>query len=176
MSKLTRRQFNSPMATIPAAVLARSPLVAWGQSEASRVPAAPKGPYQPTWESVSTHKPPAWFRDAKFGISMHWGIYSVPAHQSEWYVRHMYGTAGVAQWHQEHFGPQDKFGYKDFIPRFTCEKYNPDEWAELFKQAGAKYVMPTVEHHDGFSLWDSAVNRFNAKRMGPKRDLIGETA
>jgi alpha-L-fucosidase len=139
-------------------------------------PQIPKGSFQPTWESVSKHQPPAWFQDAKFGIGMHWGLYAVPAKQSEWYVRHMYGNPDIIAWHREKFGPQDKFGYKDFIPLFTCDKYNPDEWAELFKKAGARYIMPTAEHHDGFALWDSALTKFDAKDMGPKRDLIGELA
>jgi alpha-L-fucosidase len=135
-----------------------------------------KGPYEATWGSVSKHQPPAWYQDGKFGIGMHWGLYAVPAHASEWYVRHMYGTAEVIAWHQEKFGPQDKFGYKDFIPLFTAAKFNADEWAALFKQAGARYVMPTAEHHDGFALWDSALTKWNAKAMGPHRDLIGELA
>lgn len=175
MSRLTRRQFNSLMTMIPAAALARSPLVAWAQSTATPAPAAaPKGPYQPTWESISTHKVPQWFTEARFGLSMHWGLYSVPAYQSEWYFRHMYQTAGVAQWHAQKFGPQDKFGYKDFLPMFTLAKWDPDEWAQLFKDAGLKYVMPTVEHHDGFALWDSKVNKWNMKNFGPKRDIVGE--
>jgi alpha-L-fucosidase len=82
--------------------------------------------------------------------------------------------AAYANWHAEHYGPQERFGYKDFVPMFTCEKFDPDEWAALFKKSGAKYVVPTAEHHDGFSLWDSALNRWNSARMGPKRDLIGE--
>jgi len=86
----------------------------------------------------------------------------------------MYGNGGVIQWHAEKFGPQDKFGYKDFIPMFTAAKFDPDEWAKLFKQAGAKLVIPTGVHHDGFALWDSKVNPYNAKAMGPKRDLIGD--
>jgi alpha-L-fucosidase len=135
-----------------------------------------KGPYSATWESVSKHQPPDWYRDAKLGIGMHWGLYAVPAHASEWYVRHMYGTEDVVKWHQEHFGPQDKFGYKDFIPLFTAAKFNADEWAQLFKDAGARYVMPTAEHHDGFAMWDSALTKYDAKDMGPHRDLIGELA
>jgi alpha-L-fucosidase len=103
-------------------------------------------------------------------------LYAVPARQSEWYVKHMYGNRGVAAWHAEKFGPQDKFGYKDFIPLFTCERFNADEWAELFEKSGATYVVPTAEHHDGFALWDSALTKFDAKDMGPKRDLIGELA
>jgi alpha-L-fucosidase len=137
----------------------------------------PKGPFEPTWESIRAHyKVPQWFRDGKFGIFLHWGVYAVPARQSEWYVRHMYGTPGIIEWHREHFGPQDKFGYKDFIPLFTCEKFDPDAWAALFKKAGARYVAPTAEHHDGFALWDSALTKWDAKDMGPRRDLIGKLA
>lgn len=136
----------------------------------------PSGPFQPTWESIREHyRTPDWFQEAKFGICLHWGLYSVPAHGSEWYVRYMYGgNAGIVRWHTEHFGPPDKFGYKDFIPLFTAAKWDPDAWAELFKKAGARYVVPSAEHHDGFSLWDSAINKYNAKAMGPKRDLIGD--
>jgi alpha-L-fucosidase len=138
-------------------------------------PQLPKGPAEPTWDSVkANYKLPDWWRDAKFGIFMHWGLYAVPAHGSEWYALHMYNDAATIQWHKEHFGPQDKFGYKDFIPMFTAAKWDPDAWAELFRKAGAKFVVPTAEHHDGFSLWDSAYNKYNAKNMGPKRDLIAD--
>jgi alpha-L-fucosidase len=135
----------------------------------------PPGPFQPTWESLrANYRVPAWFVEAKFGLFMHWGLYAVPAHHNEWYEKHMY--AADRQWHQEHFGPQDKFGYKDFIPLFTAEKFDADAWAALFKQSGARFVIPTAQHHDNFALWDSAVTPFNAKQMGPKRDLIGELA
>ena len=137
----------------------------------------PKGPFEPTWESIKkNYKTPAWFVDAKFGIMMHWGIYSVPAHQSEWYGTHMYNNAEIIKWHTEHFGPPDKFGYKDFISMFTTAKFDPDAWAELFRKAGAKYVIPTAEHHDGFALWDSKLTRWDAKDMGPHRDLISDLA
>jgi alpha-L-fucosidase len=106
---------------------------------------------------------------------MHWGIYSVPAHASEWYVRYMYGgNAGVMQWHTEHYGPPTKFGYKDFLPMYTAAKWDPDAWADLFKSAGAKYVLAPGEHHDGFSNWDSAINPYNAVNYGPHRDLDGD--
>src|SRR5271157_344467 len=143
------------------------------------LPAAdqPQGPFEPTWESIKAHYQfPQWFRDGKFGIFLHWGLYAVPAHQSEWYVQHMYGNPEIISWHREHFGPQDKFGYKDFIPLFTAAKFDPDQWAELFRKAGARYVMPTAEHHDGFAMWDSALTKWNAKHMGPKRDLVGDLA
>jgi alpha-L-fucosidase len=135
----------------------------------------PPGPFAPTWDSIRTnYTMPEWFRDAKFGIFMHWGIYSVPAHGSEWYALHMYSDPGTIQWHTEHFGPPDKFGYKDFIPMFTAAKWDPDAWATLFKKAGAKFIIPTAEHHDGFALWNSTVNKYNAVQMGPHRDLIGD--
>lgn len=137
----------------------------------------PVGPYQPTWESIrQNYKTPAWFVDAKFGIMMHWGLYSIAAKQSEWYPMHMYNNPEIAKWHQEKYGPQDKFGYKDFVPMFTTAEFDPDAWAELFRRSGAKYIIPTAEHHDGFALWDSKLTRWDAKDMGPKRDLIGELA
>jgi alpha-L-fucosidase len=135
----------------------------------------PAGPFQPTWESLkANYRVPAWFNEAKFGIFMHWGLYSVPAHHNEWYEKHMYGNEGIARWHVETFGPHDRFGYKDFIPRFTCEKFDATAWAALFAKAGARFVIPAAQHHDNFALWDSRVTPFNARQMGPKRDLIGE--
>ena len=135
--------------------------------------AIPRGPFQPEWNSIQAgYKVPPWFAGAKFGLFMHWGLYSVPAHHNEWYEKHMYGAE--LAWHTEHFGAPDVFGYKDFIPKFTQEKFDPDAWAELFQKSGAKYVIPTAQHHDGFALWDSQVTLINAKTMGPKRDLIGD--
>ncbi len=133
--------------------------------------------FEPTWDSIkANYKTPQWFIDAKFGIMMHWGLYSVPAHQSEWYAKHMYNDPEIMKWHQEHFGPQDRFGYKDFIPLFKAEKFDPDAWALLFKKAGARYIIPTAEHHDGFALWDSKLTKWDAMDMGPHRDLIGDLA
>jgi alpha-L-fucosidase len=135
--------------------------------------ALPPGPYRADWDSIRQNfQPPAWFNDAKFGIFLHWGLYSVPAHHNEWYEKHMYG-ADLA-WHTQTFGPPEKFGYKDFIPLFKADKFQPDAWADLFRRAGARLVVPTAQHHDNFALWDSAVTPFNAKRMGPHRDLVGE--
>lgn len=131
------------------------------------------GPFKPTWESLqANYKVPEWFKGAKFGIFMHWGLYSVPAYHNEWYEKHMYGN--FAAWHTEHFGSPNKYGYKDFIPLFTQEKFDPDAWALLFKKSGARFVIPTAQHHDNFAMWDSKVTPFNAKQMGPKRDLIGD--
>lgn len=136
----------------------------------------PKGPFKPSWESIrENYKVPEWFLDGKFGIFIHYGAYTVAAHASEWYPRHMYSNAGVMKWHEQRFGGTvDKVGYKDLIPQFKMEKFKAEEWAELFKKAGAKYVVPTAEHHDGFAMYDSKLTRWDSKDMGPKIDFIGE--
>ena len=137
--------------------------------------ATPAGPYEATWKSLEqNYRIPQWFKDAKFGIFIHWGVYSVPAAGSEWYPKHMYN--GLAKTHRDKWGSQSKFGYKDFIPLFKAEKFDANAWAELFRKAGARYVIPTAEHHDGFAMYDSKLTRWNAKQMGPKRDVIGELA
>ncbi len=131
--------------------------------------------YAPTWDSLAKHAAPKWFDDAKFGIFFHWGIYSVPAFENEWYSRNMYFEGSRAnKFHNLVFGPPSKFGYKDFIPMFRAEKFNPEEWAELLRKSGAKFAGPVTEHADGFSLWDSRVNKWNAATMGPRRDIVGE--
>ena len=141
---------------------------------AAPTPVAP-GPVEPNWASIRDHYTvPQWFIDAKFGITMHWGLFSVAAYHNEWYEKYMYTT--FSQWHTQNFGPPDQFGYKDFIPKFTATDFNADDVAELVKESGAKYFMPTVEHHDGFSLWNSKTNPWNAYNMGPHRDLVGEMA
>jgi alpha-L-fucosidase len=135
------------------------------------------GPFGASWESLAGYRVPDWYRDAKFGIFVHWGPYSVPAFGNEWYSRNMY-LADQPEYahHRATYGPQDEFGYKDFIPLLTGENFDPDGWAALFRQAGAQYVVPVAEHHDGFAMYDSALNRWNATAMGPKRDVIGELA
>ena len=133
------------------------------------------GKYKDNWDSLSAHPLPKWFRNAKFGIFIHWGVYSVPAYGSEWYSRNMY-IQGSAEFehHVKTYGPHKEFGYKDFIPMFTAEKYNAAEWAELFQKAGARYVVPVAEHHDGFQMYKSELSHWNAYEMGPKRDTLGE--
>ncbi len=131
--------------------------------------------FQPTWESLDHYQIPDWFRDAKFGIFIHWGVYSVPAFESEWYPREMYlKDSKEFKHHIETYGPQNKFGYKDFIPMFKAEKFDAEKWVDLFKKSGAKYIVPVAEHHDGFAMYNSALTRWNAFLMGPKRDVIGE--
>jgi alpha-L-fucosidase len=135
------------------------------------------GPYRPDWESLRNYEVPDWYKDAKFGIFIHWGVYSVPAFGSEWYPRMMY-QEGSAEYKHElaTYGPLTQFGYKDFIPRFTAAKFDPNQWAELFKESGAKYVVPVFEHHDGFAMYDSGLSDWTAVKMGPKRDVYGELA
>jgi alpha-L-fucosidase len=136
-----------------------------------------QGPFRPDWESLQTYEAPAWYRDAKFGIFIHWGAYSVPAFGSEWYPRLMYVNGSPEyKHHLEKYGSQDKFGYKDFIPMFKAEHFDPAAWAELFKKAGAKYVVPVAEHHDGFAMYDSGLSDWTVVKMGPHRDTTGELA
>ncbi|MEU5533493.1 alpha-L-fucosidase [Streptomyces sp. NPDC020362] len=135
--------------------------------------------YEPTGASLSAHQAPYWFQGAKFGIFIHWGVYSVPAwspvgkQYAEWYWNHMQDPANaVYAHHRETYGAD--FAYDDFIPRFTAEKFDPRAWVELFSDAGAQYHVLTSKHHEGFALWDTKVSDRNAVKAGPKRDLVGE--
>mgnify|MGYP004652292441 FL=1 len=133
------------------------------------------GKYKDTWESLSQYRVPDWYKDSKFGIFIHWGVYSVPAFVSEWYSRNMY-IQGSWEYnhHIETYGAHKDFGYKDFIPMFKAEKFSADEWCDLFKQAGAQYIVPVAEHHDGFQMYKSEVSKWNAYEMGPHKDIVGE--
>jgi alpha-L-fucosidase len=133
--------------------------------------------YLPTWNSLRTHRTPQWLKDAKFGIYAHWGIYSVPAHgpNGTWYPHFMYREGSPQyEYHLKTYGHPSKFGYKDFIPMFTAEKFDADEWAELFKSAGARFAGPVGEHHDGFAMWDTRYSNWKATRMGPNRNVVKE--
>jgi Alpha-L-fucosidase len=111
---------------------------------------------------------PEWYRDAKFGVFIHWGINSVPAFGSEWYPRDMYRLDSEEYKHHiATYGPLDKFGYKDFIPMFKAERFDPSAWARLFKESGAKYVVPVFEHHDGFAMYASGLSDWTAAKNGP---------
>ena len=133
------------------------------------------GPYKDNWDSLAGHPEPKWFRDAKFGIFIHWGVYSVPAFGSEWYPRNMYiRNSPEYEHHIRTYGLHKDFGYKDFIPLFQAEKFDPEAWAELFRSSGAKYVVPVAEHHDGFQMYRSSLSHWNAAEMGPCRNILGE--
>lgn len=149
--------------------------------------------YTGKWESVNTHQVPKWYDDCKFGIFIHWGIYSVPAYaphtwelgevdSKEWFADNPYaewyynslniGKGPTYEHHMEKYGKN--FKYEDFIPMWKAENWDPAKWAELFKKAGAQYVVLTTKHHDGFCLYPSKYTDFNCVKMGPKRDITGE--
>ncbi len=156
--------------------------------------------YKADWDDLArVNESPEWFKDAKFGIYFHWAPYSVPAFGNEHYPRTMYGhpsgrkpvlnqhkrnyMLGVGfqtyrehDFHKRRFGEPKDFEYHDLFPMFTAEHYDAEEWAELFVLAGAKFAGPVAMHHDGYALWDSKVTPWNAKQLGPKRDLVGELA
>ena len=135
--------------------------------------------YLADWESLEAHdKEPDWFKDAKLGIYFHWGVYSVPAFDNEWYPRWMYFPNLGDNWggkvyphHVENHGPLTEFNYHDFIPLFKAEKFDAKAWAELFKEAGATFAGQVAQHHDGFAMWGSDVNPWNVRDMGPKKDI-----
>lgn len=132
-----------------------------------------KPKFENTVESLQQYECPDWFRDAKFGIYMHWGAYSV-AEQGEWYARKLYDeTTPEYQHHLKTYGHPSEFGYKDFIPMWKAENFDPDALLALFKQSGARYFTPCAVHHDNFDLWDSKHHKWNVVNMGPKKDLIG---
>jgi alpha-L-fucosidase len=143
--------------------------------------------YKNTWNSLDQRTIPTWFEDAKFGIFIHWGVYSVPAWRkvesgryasyAEWYYARVMDNRknGGYDFHRKNYG--DNFEYRDFAPLFKAELFNPDQWAELFKNSGAKYVVLTSKHHDGYCLWPTKnkhKTNWNAGQTGPKRDLLGD--
>jgi alpha-L-fucosidase len=135
--------------------------------------------YEASWASVDSRPVPAWFSDAKFGIFIHWGVYSVPAfgpkgRYAEWYWNAMEDKNGETwKFHVKNYGAS--FDYVNFAPRFTAELFNPDYWASVFVDSGAKYVVLTSKHHEGYTLWPSAQSPgWNSMEVGPKRDLCGE--
>jgi alpha-L-fucosidase len=150
------------------------------------VSAASPQTYQATWESLDSRPIPQWFPDAKFGIFIHWGVYSVPAwirvtegryaSYAEWYYARVMGELkGDEDFHERTYG--EDFEYRDFAPMFKAELFDPDFWAALFAEAGARYVVLTSKHHDGFCLWptDSPFKQnWNSMDVGPKRDLVGD--
>lgn len=146
--------------------------------------------YQPDWKSLDQRPTPEWYHKAKFGIFIHWGLYSVPAwatdsyadgfgsNYAEWYWQRLIDTnlkihEDFIAFHNRVYGKN--FRYQDFAPLFKCELFNPEEWAQLFKNAGAQYVVLTSKHHDGFCLWPSPQSwNWNAWDVGPHWDLAGE--
>lgn len=154
----------------------------------SKKPSGEAIKFEENWESLSKYEIPQWMKDAKFGIFIHWGPNSVAELHTDWYPRWMYSDKGhiniqtgvitegkshpAYEYHKEKFGDQKVFGYKDLIPLWTMENFNPSEWVSLFKDAGAQYVIPVAEHHDGFALYESSITPWNAAKMGPKQDVF----
>ena len=143
---------------------------------------AAEGKYEANWQSLASNDLPEWLKDAKFGVYTHWGVYSVIAKGGagaplrSMYKREATDKPEVYDYMVEKFGPPEEKGYIDYIDDFTAPKFDADEWAFVMKDAGAKFGGICVVHHDGFLLWDSKVNHWNAKNMGPKRDIYGEIA
>lgn len=145
--------------------------------------------YKNNWESIDNRPVPKWFNESKFGIFIHWGVYSVPAwgptgdsigvydKYAEWYWSKMVQPGKVQKYfkefHTKTYGPN--FKYQDFAPMFKAELFDPDKWAELFKESGAKYIVLTSKHHEGFTLWPSAQSwNWNSVDIGPHRDICGD--
>jgi alpha-L-fucosidase len=139
-------------------------------------PAIAPGPFTASAESLKAFKCPDWFRDAKFGIWAHWGPQAVPM-AGDWYARHLYtedNKRGQYQHHLENYGHPSVHGWKDVIPLWKAEKFDPDRLMALYKAAGARYFVSMGVHHDNFDLWNSKHHRWNAVQTGPKRDIVGE--
>ena len=140
-------------------------------------------PYLPEWSSLNTRPVPGWFKDAKFGIFIHWGVYAVPGYTTkggyaEWYQHGLEnGDSARKEYHRKRFG---NLTYYDLADQFKAELYNPDEWARLFEKSGAKYIVLTSKHHDGYALWpNNDASRswgrgWNSLVTGPRRDLLGD--
>ncbi|HEV2352992.1 MAG TPA: alpha-L-fucosidase, partial [Puia sp.] len=147
--------------------------IAKGQPPGRGVPRIEEGPFAGTRASLRAYEIPEWFRDAKFGIWAHWGPQSAVG-DGDWYARNMYLEGGSQYaYHLKTYGHPSKFGFKDTIPAWKAEKFDPDHLIGLYKQAGAKYFMTMGVHHDNFDLWNSRHNRWNAVQMGPKMDIVG---
>lgn len=133
-----------------------------------------KPKYEPTWDSLDARPFPTWYDEAKVGIFMHWGVYSVPSFGSEWFWLNWHGnSSGYVEFMKKNYPPN--FTYQDFAPQFTTEFFDPNKWAELIKSSGAKYVVLTSKHHEGYTMWPSKYSySWNSMDVGPKRDLVGE--
>jgi len=129
--------------------------------------------YKPKWESLGTRPIPKWFDESKIGIFIHWSVFSVPSFDDGWFWNNWHAKQKpYVDFMNKNYPPG--FTYADFAPMFTAEFYEPDKWAEIFKASGAKYVVITSKHHEGYTLWPSKYSfNWNAMDVGPKRDLLG---
>ncbi|MGH7996602.1 MAG: alpha-L-fucosidase [Opitutaceae bacterium] len=137
---------------------------------------AGRGPYGPTWESLRQYECPEWYRDAKFGIWNHWSPQCVPE-DGDWYGRNMYIEGSPQNVYQlDHYGPPSVFGYKDLCAQWTLLNWDPDSLMRIYRRAGAKLFFALANHHDGFDAWDSRHHSWNARNIGPRRDVVGTWA
>ncbi|XP_037355617.1 tissue alpha-L-fucosidase [Talpa occidentalis] len=146
----------------------------WAAAALARRP-GPRRRYTPDWRSLDARPLPAWFDEAKFGVFVHWGVFSVPAWGSEWFWWHWKGEASpqYERFVSDNYPPG--FSYADFGPQFSARFFDADHWADLFQAAGARYVVLTTKHHEGFTNWPSPVSwNWNSMDLGPHRDLVGE--
>ncbi|XP_018615352.2 tissue alpha-L-fucosidase-like [Scleropages formosus] len=133
------------------------------------------GQYSPDWESLDSRPLPAWFDEAKLGVFVHWGVFAVPGFGSEWFWWHWQGAKDprYVDFMRKNYPPG--FSYPDFAPDFRAQFFDPDQWAEIFRASGAKYVVLTSKHHEGFTNWPSAHSwNWNSVDCGPHRDIVGE--
>lgn len=148
-------------------------LFAFSALSEGQTPTIAEGHFKPTMESLKQYECPEWFRDAKFGIWAHWGPQSVPM-DGDWYARGMYEQgSGHYNYHVSHYGHPSQFGYKDIIPLWKAEKWDPARLMKLYKAAGARYFVSMGSHHDNFFLWNSKLHRWNSVQMGPQKDVVG---
>jgi len=155
-------------------IVAAGGLWAAQQSEKKLNLAISPGPFQPEFDSFAQYQCPEWFRDVKLGMWAHWGPQAVPM-MGDWYAKHMY-VQGHKQYehHLQNYGHPSTNGYKDIIPLWKAEKWDPDRLIALYKKAGARYFVSMGSHHDNFYLWNSQLHQWNAVNMGPKRDVVGD--
>jgi alpha-L-fucosidase len=175
---------TGPCPLRPGALLCAAALLAFGS--AASCLAADEARYEANWASLDTRACPDWYLDAKFGIFIHWGVYSVPSwgvkgEYAEWYWNRMADKKPGNPWwifHKANYG--ENFQYQDFAPMFRAELFDASQWADIFARSGARYIVPTSKHHEGFCLWPSAEasrdwgRPWNSMEVGPRRDLLGE--
>ncbi len=179
---ILRLKQSAKMKRLEALVLFLFAAIGAAQAQSYQVPVSEvhepmqTGQYQPTWQSLQQHQTPEWFRDAKFGIWAHWGPQCVEG-TGDWMARSMYMEGGREyKWHVAHYGHPSEFGFKDVLPLFKAEKWNPEALVEKYKRCGAHYFFVLGNHHDNYDLWNSKYQPWNSKNIGPKRDILAEWA
>lgn len=168
MNKIIKRLFLGALLVIPQATLAQQYKVPISESQEKME----TGKFQPTWESLSQYQVPQWFRNAKFGIWAHWGPQCVEG-SGDWMARGLYQEGSEAyKYHVEHYGHPSEVGFKDILPLFKAENWDPYKLVAFYKKIGAQYFVALGNHHDNFDLWDSKYQPWNSKNIGPHKDIL----